>query len=180
MLNMCSVNSDAVAIPRGLGQGGIWVPPINFVNIPQPLGLVKHKLNFFISLTAHFHDLHDPLFELSHLNSWGFDVKYSDRHWPTIRVRFPLFWYTLHTFTGMFYGIGSVGPFPLRKLMSLLRCSRVSIHIRAPPPRLSIWSYNNICLIQRLLIYWFWAGLFWGGNFCTVGNLFWEKWNILC
>jgi len=39
MLNMWSVNSDAMAIPRGLGQGGIWVAPCNFVNVPQPWAL---------------------------------------------------------------------------------------------------------------------------------------------
>jgi hypothetical protein len=130
------------------------------------MGLMKHKLNFIISLTVHFHDLHHPQFVLSHSNSWGFDVKYSDRQWPTIQVHFLLFWYTLHTvhwhvlfhsgtlcilFTGMFYGIGSVGPLPLRKVMSLLRCSPMSIHIRAPPPTLSIWSCNNIRLIQDYL-----------------------------
>lgn len=56
MLNMCSVNSDAMAIPWGLGQGGIWVAPCNFVKVPQPMGLMKHRLNCIISLTVHFHD----------------------------------------------------------------------------------------------------------------------------
>ncbi len=39
MLNMCSVNSDAMGIPGGLGQGGIWVAPCNFVNVPRPWAL---------------------------------------------------------------------------------------------------------------------------------------------
>jgi hypothetical protein len=40
MLNMCSVNSDAVAIPWGLGKGCIWVAPCIFCECsPRPWAL---------------------------------------------------------------------------------------------------------------------------------------------